>query len=99
MTPESKKEVRDNNISFDNTFNGKKPIKTKIWLAVKKALKTKCKKCTNYRCYRMRHHDFINGWCKWCPISENEHLENRKLVNDVFKELEKQMAKGMEVKI
>ena len=74
-------------MSFNNTFNGKKPKKTKVWLEVKKALKKHCRKCTNYRCYKIGH-VFVNGQCLWCPLSEVDHIENRRLVNDIFKKLE-----------
>jgi len=74
-------------MSFSKTFQGKKPNKTKEWLEVKKALKKHCRKCTNYRCYQTGH-EFVNGQCVWCPLTEIEHIENRRLANEVFKRLE-----------
>ena len=74
-------------MSFSKTFQGKKPNKTKEWLEIKKALKKYCRKCTNYRCYQTGH-EFVNGQCVWCPLTEIEHIENRRLANEVFKRLE-----------
>ena len=72
---------------FNETFNGKKPIKTKVWLEVKKAIKKHCRKCTSYRCYPANH-IFFKGHCVWCPITKQEYFENRQLVQEVLGLLE-----------